>query len=135
MDTTKALARPGYLISFLLVLTPLFDGLMTVLPPRFGDERWRFGALGTVSNYLLIPILGILLAMAITVLADHRRVRRILGWLCAILAIVVAAALIFFTLDFFQARAMIRPQIKTAMEVASTTAMVKLVFAALALTL
>jgi hypothetical protein len=49
----------------------------------------------------------------------------VLGWLCAIFAVALAAMVVIFVLDFFQARAQVRPQFKQAMDVATETSLVK----------
>jgi hypothetical protein len=135
METNKNIAFPGYLISLMLFALPLFDNLTSVWPPRLGEERWRFGAVGSLSNVTLLPLIGILFAIAIAIMLNHRRTRRVIGGLCAFFAVVLAALLVIFVLDFFQMRTQIRPQFKHVIDVASATSLVKQTFTILALTL
>lgn len=125
MESNKPLARAGYLIAALLVITPLFDAAASVWPPHLGDEKWRFGAVGALSNLTLIPLLGFLLALFIAQAMDHRRIRRFVGIICVILAVVQAGMSIMFILDYFQTRTLVRPQFQHAMGVATTTAVAK----------
>ena len=126
MESNKLLARPGYLLAAMLFLIPLTDSLMSVWPIRLGEERWRFGAIGSLSNITLIPLLAMLLALAIAIMSDHRRFRRVLGWLSAVFAVTVACMAVLFILDFFQARTQVRPQFQGAMDMATTVALIKL---------
>lgn len=135
METNKHLARAGYLLSALLIILPLFDTTMQVWPLRLGDERWRFGAVGQLSNLLLVPLLGFLLIIAIATFRDSRRVKRVTGAICAILAVVLAILCVFFILDYFQARTIITPKFQHAIAVATTSAMLKNVLSIITLAL
>lgn len=125
METTKPLARAGYLLAAALIIIPLFDLTTSVWPLHLSDERWRFGAVGSLSNVTLIPLLGLLLALASATLADNRRTRRFIGWICAVFAVVIAALAVLFILDFFQVRTTVNPKFQHMTAVASTTAMLK----------
>jgi uncharacterized membrane protein len=135
METNKPLARAGYLLAALLVIIPLFDATMQVWPLRLSDERWRFGAVGSLSNLLLVPMLGLLMAIAIATLTDGRRVRRVVGALCGTLALILAVLSVLFILDYFQVRTIVTPKFQHATAVASTTAVVKNVLSIITLVL
>ena len=135
MDSSKALSRPGYLLALMLFGLPIFDAATAVWPFHLGQERWRFGAMGAFSNMTLSPLLGLLIALMIAALLDQRRIRRVLGALCALFAVILAALTVLFVLDFFQARVQIRPQFQHAIIVATVTALVKLGLTVLTLTL
>lgn len=135
METNRPLQTAGYLVALLLILVPLFDAGASVWPPHLGDERWRFGAIGALSNLTLIPVLGLFVALAIATMADSRRTRRFIGWLCAILAVVIAVLAALFVLDYFQTRTIVRPQFQHQMAIATTTAVAKHVVTVLALAL
>jgi hypothetical protein len=128
METNKPLARAGYVLAVLLVVIPLFDVTAQLLPLRLGDERWRFGAVGQLSNILLVPLLGLLLIIALATFTDSRRVKRVIGAICAILAVVMGALSVLFILDYFQVRTIVTPKFQHATAVASTTAIIKNVF-------
>ena len=135
METNKPLARAGYLLAALLVITPLFDGTMQVWPLRLSDERWRFGSVGSLSNLLLVPLLGLLMAIAIATFTDGRRVKRVVGAICAVLAVVLAALSVLFILDYFQVRTIVVPRMQHATAIATTTAVVKNILSIIALAL
>ena len=125
METNKSLAPAGYLLAALLVIIPLFDSTMQVWPLRLSDERWRFGAIGSLSNLLLVPMLGLLLAIAIATLTDARKVKRVVGAVCAVLAVLLSVLSVLFILDYFQVRTIVTPKFQHATAVASATAVAK----------
>ena len=125
METNKPMARAGYLLAALLVITPLVDGTMQLLPLRLSDERWRFGAVGSLSNILLVPLLGLLLAIAVATFTDSRRTKRVLGAICGVLGFGLAAFSVLFILDYFQVRTIVTPKFQHATAVATTSALVK----------
>jgi hypothetical protein len=135
MESNRTLIAPGYLISLILFALPISDTLIQLIPFQFGVERWRFGAAGTMSGMLLLPLVAAGMAMTVATLADHRRFRRILGWLYAAFALVLAAVLVLFILDFFQTRTQVRPQFLSTMTNATIMSIVKQVFTIIALTL
>ena len=135
METNKPLVRAGYLLAAILVIIPLFDGTLQVWPLRFSDERWRFGSVGSLSNLFLVPLLGLLLAIAIATFRDSRRTKRILGSICGALAVVLAVLSVFFILDYFQVRTQVVPRMQQATAVATATAVAKNVLSIIMLAL
>ena len=135
METNKPLARAGYLLAAILVIIPLFDGTLQVWPLRLSEERWRFGAVGSLSNLVLVPLLGLLLALTIATFADARRTKRVVGAFCAIFAVVLAALSVLFILDYFQVRTMVVPRMQQATSVATATAIGKNVLSIITLAL
>jgi hypothetical protein len=122
---TKYLAVPGYSVAALLVLFPLLDSAISVFPPRFGEIAWRFGAAGLFSRALMTPILGLLLAFSLALLLEHSRVQRAISVFSALVGVVVIAVVGLFLLDAMQMRAQVRPEAKTAFDVASLVALGK----------
>jgi hypothetical protein len=136
MNPDKALARPGYAIALFLFILPLTDATMTLWPTlNLGSEQWRFGAIGTISNLTLIPLLGLLVALALAVWYDHRHVRRFIGWFTAVIAVVFACCAVLFVLDYFQTRAVTRPEYMERMAIATVTSLIKQALTIIALIL
>lgn len=135
METNRPLQTAGYLLALLLLVIPLYDAATSVWPPHLGDERWRFGAVGALSNLTLVPMLGIFLALCVATFADDRRVRRYIGWFSALLAVAIAAFSVLFILDYFQTRTIIRPQLQHVMAVATVNALAKLIISVITLAL
>jgi hypothetical protein len=124
MESTR-LARAGYWLAFVLIAFSIANWVASVWPVQIGQARWRFGAVGALSNAVLTPLLGLFLAFAIAVWRDDTRVRRALGWLSAILAGCSVILLLGFTLDFLQTRATADPRIHHTLDIASGISIVK----------
>lgn len=135
MESNKPLAAAGYLIGVLFIIVPLYDAATSVWPPHLGDERWRFGALGTLSNLTLVPLLGLLVVLTVAAVRDNRTTRRIVGAVCVILALVLAGLVVLFVLDFFQTRSMVNPRFRQAVTIAASTAIAKHLLTIIALAL
>jgi hypothetical protein len=135
-DRLKALAVPAYVTAAILILFPVVDTSAALMPARSGELAWRFGALGLVSQALMTPLLGGLIALVTAAVFGHRRALRavqIVAWLVAALSI---GAIALFLLDVVQMRATVRPELKGAVDRASGVAMSKYaVTAAVAATL
>jgi len=125
-STLRRLAPLAYLVALALVLIPIFDATMTLWPLKFGDIRWRYGAIGLFSNALMIPAIGALIAMTTAAVLDHEATRRVLGFVGILAGLVLIGVAGVFTLDALQARAMVSAQQMLAWKVASGTAIVKL---------
>ena len=120
------LAPPAYFVAFLLVVIPFFDALMSVAPFHPGVAQWRFAAVGLLSNALMIPSVGVLVAVVTAVTLDHdaaKRAIRVASW---IMVPVLFAAMGFFALDSMQTRAVVRAEMQLSFLVASATAVGKL---------
>jgi hypothetical protein len=124
-DRLKGLAVPAYVTAAILILFPMVDTTFALLPARSGELAWRFGALGLVSQALMTPLLGGLIALVTASVLGHRRALRvvqILAWLVAALSI---GAIALFLLDAVQMRSTVRPELKGAVDKASGVAIVK----------
>ena len=129
MTESRQLAWPAYLVSIGMIVLPLSDVATSLYPWRFMDSRWRFGAVGLVSNALLIPIVGLLLALVMSMLLDHRTLRRTIGIVCGLGAVICLVATGLFGLDALQTRAAVNPQMQASFAVATIAAAFKTVLA------
>ncbi|HEY7899088.1 MAG TPA: hypothetical protein VIC03_11820 [Gemmatimonadaceae bacterium] len=125
METAKPLARAGYLLAAALVIIPIADSALPLLPLQLTDARWRWGVVGQLSNVTLVPLLGLLLAVALAALTDSRRIRRVIGAICGIFALILAVMTVFFVIDYFHVRTLVKPQLEHNMAIASSVAFVK----------
>jgi len=112
-----------------MILIPLVDALTSLYPWHPGDARWRFGAVGLVSNALLIPMAGILVAFVTASVLEHRGIRRAIAIIGFAAAALCLAALGSFALDALQTRAAVRPEMRLSFNVASITAAIKTLLA------
>jgi hypothetical protein len=125
-SVARRLAPCLYLLAVILIVVPLFDAASTTLPFRASNVQWRFGAAGLLSNTLLTPGLGFLLAVVTAVTLQHVRTQRVLAILSWVAIVALAGLLVMFTLDALQTRAMIRPEQHLAFNVACITAVCKM---------
>jgi hypothetical protein len=130
MLESRQLSWPAYLVSLALITVPLSDAWTTLYPWRFLDPRWRFGAVGLVSNALLLPMVGLLLAYVTASALNHQRMRRIIAILSLASAAVCAGAIVVFGLDALQTRASFRTEMRLSFAVASIAAAMKTAMAA-----
>lgn len=125
MLQSRQLAWPAYLVAAAMILIPLADAMTSLWPWNVGDARWRFGAVGLVSNALLIPSLGLLLAFVVAASRGQRLLVRSIGIMGFVGAGLCVLAIVFFALDALQTRSQVRPNMLVSFNVASITAALK----------
>jgi hypothetical protein len=127
MNRYRYFAWAAYLVALSLILIPIMDAAAETWPLHFSNAQWRFGALGLLSNALMMPSVGILIVLGVAIAAEHDRFLRLSGWLCAVCAALVVFALAAFVLDAIQTRVNVRPEALTSFLVASMTAAGKMI--------
>ena len=126
MENYPRLAPVAYTIALLLVAIPIFDSAMSVAPFHPGNAQWRFGFFGLMSNALLIPTVGVLLAVVAALTYEHEGAQKALwvgSWLMAVLLLI---AMVAFSLDSLQTRSHVRPEVQASFVMASVTGLLKL---------
>lgn len=127
----RQLASCAYLVAFTLICIPLFDASMSLVPFHLGTAQWRFGAVGLLSNALMIPVIGVLLAVTTAVTLGHERMQRVLAIASWIVAVMLIIGLAGFALDALQTRSAVQPAMQLSFRVASLTAAAKLLLGAI----
>jgi len=135
MNNNRQLAPAAYLVAAVLFVFPLYDSGVSLSPWNLGSAQWRFGAVGLLSNTLMIVALGALIAVVTAVTAKHDRTRKVLGYSCWIIAVALLGSIAAFALDAVQARPQIRPDMMFSYQLASFTAEVKLLMGTLSFAL
>lgn len=113
----------------MLILIPLFDISLSVLPPRFGEVKWRYGSVGLLANAMMVPMAGLLIAFLVANTLEHRKTLRTLGvlaWVGVLGAVLLAVS---FGLDALQTNREVNPQQHLAFVLATATGISKLLFA------
>jgi hypothetical protein len=131
MNNYRHLAPGAYLVALLLFVIPFFDAIMSVVPTHFGNTQWRFAVIGLLSNALMLPASGALVAVATAAVLNHARLQRVFGILLWLLVVIVMVSAVTFSLDAIQSRPAIKPDMLLSYQVASTTALAKLVLGAI----
>lgn len=127
MNNYRPLAPAAYLTAAALVMFPLYDSAVNLVPWTLGSAQWRFGAIGVLSNTLMIVCLGALLAVGAAILSNQLRARRVLGAAAWVLALLLLLAIAAFAMDALQAGRQIRVDLLPAYRSASVTAELKLI--------
>lgn len=118
MKRSRLLIATGYWLALLLLVLPLLEPVVTLLPPRPEQVRWRLQAFGALSQALLLPLLGGVVAIATAVLLGQRRVVRILALVAFLASLVLASATVLFALDFVEYHRSIDPALRPHYRVA-----------------
>jgi hypothetical protein len=135
MNSFRQVAPGAYLVAFLLFFIPFFDATMSVAPWQWGNPQWRFGAIGLLSNALMLPASGALIAVGTAVALGHLRTQRILGIASWLLVALVFVGAVMFALDAVQTKSQIRPEMMLSYRVGTLTATCKLVLGMIAFAL
>jgi hypothetical protein len=99
----RSLAPAFYLVAALLLLFPAVDFISDAWPFRPDAVGWRYGVAGGISTYVLLPILGLLLASITAAWLNQHVVSRwlsLIGWIGAVLLLLALGG---FLLDSLQA--------------------------------
>jgi hypothetical protein len=129
MPNSRYLAWPAYLVAIAMIAIPFADSWTTLFPWNIGDARWRFGAVGLISNALMIPLAGLLVALTVAWMRSQRLVMRTIGVVGFLGALLCVLGLGSFALDSLQTRSQVRPELQTSFTVASITAAIKTLLA------
>lgn len=132
-DSLEPFLAPLYFIALLLIATPAMDFATSVLPLRVASIEWRFATVGLLSGFLLTPLLGVVIAIALAAYAEHHRFLRMLSIVNGVVALLLVVLMVFFALDIVQLRSVVQAQAKEAFQGAALKAVIKYVAFILAL--
>lgn len=124
-----------YLFAVVLVTSPLIDLFSTAWPPRATDLSWRYGFFGLGAGYLHTPLIGVVLAMAVAYVEDHRGALRTLGILSLIVAVILLPVLALWPMDVLQMRDLRAPEVQRGVLIGGVIQEIKYVGACLVLAL
>jgi hypothetical protein len=124
------LAAPAYIVGFVLILFPLVDSVAELWPPSPAAIEWRFGALGLASRALMTPLLGLLVVLGASFVADHASMQWAVGVGAWLFAATVAGLAVLFALDATHMRGLVPDDARAALDLSSLVALAKyLIFA------
>ncbi|HEX6313584.1 MAG TPA: hypothetical protein VFZ73_01945 [Gemmatimonadaceae bacterium] len=129
----EALGGPLYLVAALLVAIPFIDFLLSIPPAEFGNVQWRFSAVGLLSGYTLLPIVGCALAFVVSSVLKHYGLQRILVLFCLTMGVVLITLSLGFLLDVAQVRMTVATGDRAAFSSAWNRALIKHVLGGAAL--
>lgn len=99
---SRYLIATGYWLAVLLLVLPLLERVVPLLPVQPLSLRWRVQALGSLSQTLLLPLLGVALAVGTAALLQQRRIVRTLALFAYAGALLLAGVAVLFALDVVQ---------------------------------
>ncbi|HUG27447.1 MAG TPA: hypothetical protein VMK53_04050 [Gemmatimonadales bacterium] len=115
-----------YAIGALLWLAPLADLAAGIGSLNFGVVQWRFGTTGLLASALILPITGLMFWFAAAVILQQRRALQVLFGVVVTMLVLLAVALVLFTLDALQVRIQVLEDVKRAYDLASMKAVLTL---------
>ena len=104
MKHSRFLIATGYWLALLLLMLPLLERVVTLLPFSPRAIRWRLEAFGALSQALLLPLAGGVVAIGTAYLLGHRKVVRALAISAFVAAALLAVLATLFGLDLLQYR-------------------------------
>ena len=99
MRTLAKLSLPGYAMCLWLLFFPLLDTFVLAFPPAPTDVEWRYSFVEVLSRSLMTPMLGTFGLLLIASTSEHDVVRRLVGFIAALAAVLLVVVLAVFLLD------------------------------------
>jgi hypothetical protein len=115
-----------YCVAILLPCLSAFDYLVTIWPMQPSEPRWRFGAMGLLSGFILTPLLGAALAIVVANSRRHFAALRAIGVVCLVLAAILCVAWAGFGLDAIELRKGAVPDARRGGDLGAVKAILKL---------
>ncbi len=106
-------------VGIVLIVAPLLDVLLRILPPNPGAVSWRFGALGLLYNFLLLPLVGAAILLGSAVVLRRRGAARGLGAALVVIGALLGVSVLVFALDYLQMRGTIKLEARAGFDVAA----------------
>lgn len=125
-EALEPLAKPFYLVAVLLLFIPALDFYATIAPLQLGEVRWRFGSIGIFGGYLLTPLFGSVLTMAMAAMMEHRRIQLGMSVINALIGLLIVMVLGMHVLDAIQIRGDIGAESREAFDFVAGRTAVKL---------
>lgn len=122
-----------YVVAFALILLPILDFVFTIPPAQLSSVQWRFAAFGLLSGVVMLPLVGLALAVAVAGFLRQFHVVRVLLFFCLTIAFVLLVVSLGFILDVLQIRGTVPQEGLAAFTSAWIRALSKLVLSAVVL--
>jgi hypothetical protein len=129
---TRTLSGSLYFVAFLLLGLTLLDYFGTVWPFQPGQANWRYGAVGLVSGFVLTPLLGLSLGVAVAIHRQSGTMLRLFGGISLILGVLLVLGTLVFALDAVQVRQSVAAEARKLTEMSAAKAILKMLAAGIA---
>lgn len=122
----RRLIAATYAVAAFFVLSPIMDVFTNSWPVAVGQEEWRFGFVGVLSNYLVSVLFGMILASLLAATAGHRTMLKVLGWLAWATVAFLVITVLALILDTLQLRPAVRADAVTMFKIGAVKTAVKI---------
>lgn len=122
-----------YVVAVALILLPTLDFVFSVPPAQFSSVEWRFAAFGLLSGVVMMPLIGLALAVAVAGFLRQFHVVRLLVFLSLTTALGLLAVSLGFVLDVLQLQGTVPQEGRAAFTSAWIRALSKLALTAVVL--
>jgi hypothetical protein len=110
-----------------MAIFPFADLVISAIPMRMDEPRWRFAAAGMLIGATPQISLALLLMLAIAALQEHRMIARLAGITAIVFALVLGATILLFGLDALEVRRLVPENAKQNFDNASLKSIVMVV--------
>lgn len=132
LENDDGLRRVLYLSAFMLFFLPYFQALGGLWPLQLGSLQWRFQATGAMSSIMMLPFLGLVLALMVARPLEHKMIQRLIGIVAVLSTIGILCAIGLFGMDALQLKKIVRDAQMAAFNKAVFTATFALLFSLVA---
>ena len=117
-----------YLCAFVLFFMPYFQAIAGIWPLQLGALQWRYQATSALSGILMLPFIGLVLALAVARSSGNKTVSRVVGVVAALTTITLLVAMGLFVMDALQLKKVVPDRQLLQFNKATFTASVTLMF-------
>jgi hypothetical protein len=110
-----------------MALFPLADLVISAIPMRMDEPRWRFAAAGMLIGATPQISLALVLMLGIAALQEHRMISRIAGITAILFAVLLGGTILLFGLDALEVRRLVPENAKQNFDNASLKSIVMVV--------
>jgi hypothetical protein len=130
-STHRALLFAAYLMCAYVCAIPLVEAAFSASPTQAGVVAWRFGATGLFAQALMTPLLGLSVALGVSVYFHHRRTLQTLAVVSGFGAMATLVVVPLFTLDALELRGAIDGGARARFDITTLMTLSRLILAVL----
>jgi len=117
-----------YLCAFVLFFVPYFQAMAGIWPLQLTSLEWRYKATSGMSGILMLPFIGLVLALAVARSCGHKNVSRVVGVVAALTTLTLLVSMGLFAMDALQLKKVVQDRMLQQFNKATFTAGVTLGF-------
>jgi hypothetical protein len=126
MDSRRTVALPFYLTALVIMLFPVVELALTIVPWSPTVVSWRFGAVGLLVRAIMTPLVGLAMVFGTALYLEHRGVLKLVAVVSWFGASTLLLLLAMFALDLMEFRGLVRPESSLAFDTSGAMVLAKL---------